>query len=165
MGKSEVDPAFAIASGKACIRALRGLEQTAIMLEKWGPECFPENEHGQVHFARALMESAAEAIRSAWQQAIDEAAKLSKSEPEPDWFWCVIDPDESGDSAYQAMHGYRPRLVPIELGTSFAGPTMWGVMAPPLPDADDDGETAHTFSTREEAEAFCASRIQPPVPE
>ena len=37
---------------------------------------------------------------------------------DPDWFWCEIDPDESGDSAYQAMFTYRPRLEPVELCTS-----------------------------------------------
>ena len=41
------------------------LAQTATMLETWAPECFPEvNEHGQVHFVRAMMESAAKTIRA-----------------------------------------------------------------------------------------------------
>jgi len=44
------------------------------MLERWAPECFPENEQGQVHFARALMESAAEEIRKAWADAVAEIA-------------------------------------------------------------------------------------------
>lgn len=62
-----VTPEFIDASAKAAIRALRGLEQTAIMLETWAPECFPVlPEHdGKVHFARALMESAAQSIREA----------------------------------------------------------------------------------------------------
>lgn len=77
---------------------------------------------------------------------------------EPDWYWCEIDPDESGDSAYQAMHSFRLRLDPVELGTSYVGPKLWGVMSPPLPDAEDDEETAHTFATREEAQAFCDER-------
>ncbi len=77
---------------------------------------------------------------------------------DPDWFWCEIDPDESGDSAYQAMFTYRPRLEPVELCTSYVGPRLWGVMSPPLPDADNDEETAHTFGTREAAQAFCDER-------
>ena len=77
---------------------------------------------------------------------------------DPDWFWCEIDPDESGDSAYQAMFTYRPRLEPVELCTSYVGPRLWGVMSPPLPDADNDEETAHTFDTREAAQAFCDER-------
>lgn len=77
---------------------------------------------------------------------------------DPDWFWCDIDPDESGDSAYQAMFTYRPRLEPVELCTSYVGPRLWGVMSPPLPDADNDEETAHTFDTREAAQAFCDER-------
>jgi hypothetical protein len=41
------------------------LELTAVMLEKWGVDLFPEvNELGQVHFGRAIMESAAETIRA-----------------------------------------------------------------------------------------------------
>jgi len=67
-----VTPHFETASARACIRALRGLEQTAIMLEKWGPEAFPANEQGQVHFGRAITDSAAEAIRDAFKTAIQE---------------------------------------------------------------------------------------------
>jgi hypothetical protein len=67
------EPAPALSS--AAFRALRGLEQTAIMLEKQAPEIFPEvNDQGQVHFGRAVMESAAQAIREAWAQAIKEVA-------------------------------------------------------------------------------------------
>lgn len=74
----------------------------------------------------------------------------------PDWWWCDIDPDECGYSAYDAMFQHRARLTPVELSTSYVGPRFWGVMAPPLPDAEDDGDTAHTFETKEEAEAFIA---------
>lgn len=64
---------FNEASTRAAIRGLRGLEQTAIMLETYAPDIFPEiNEHGQKHFGRVMMESAAEAIRSAWSSAIVE---------------------------------------------------------------------------------------------
>jgi hypothetical protein len=66
------DQSFETASARACIRALRELEQTAIMLEKWGPEAFPADENGQVHFGRAMTDSAAEAIRAAWKTAIQE---------------------------------------------------------------------------------------------
>lgn len=69
---------FTGASNRSAVRALRRLEQTAIMLETWAPECFPANELGQVHFARALMESAAEAIREAWKTAIDETVAATK---------------------------------------------------------------------------------------
>lgn len=43
--------------------SLAELRRTAKMLETYGPELFPVNEEGKIHFARALMESAAEAIR------------------------------------------------------------------------------------------------------
>jgi ribA/ribD-fused uncharacterized protein len=61
-------------SAQACIRALRRLEQTAIMLERWAPECFPEiNEQGQKHFVRVMMEAAAEEIRKSWADAVGDA--------------------------------------------------------------------------------------------
>ena len=75
-----VAPEFMDASARACIRALRGLEQTAIMLEKWGPEAFPANEQGQVHFGRAMTDAAAEAIRSAWKTAIQEVENFPDGE-------------------------------------------------------------------------------------
>lgn len=35
----------------------------ATMLDTYGPDCFPANELGQIHFARAMMESTADEIR------------------------------------------------------------------------------------------------------
>lgn len=68
-----VTPEFKEASTRAAIRGLRGLEQTAIMLETYAPEVFPEvNDKGQKHFGRIMMESAAEEIRKAWTGAIVE---------------------------------------------------------------------------------------------
>lgn len=73
-----VTPEFKEASAKAAIRALRGLEQTAIMLDTYAPEIFPEvNDQGQIHFGRAIMESAATSIRDAWKQAISEVEGAS----------------------------------------------------------------------------------------
>jgi DNA-binding IscR family transcriptional regulator len=44
---------------------VRVLNDNATMLEKQAPEIFPDvNEHGQVHFGRAIMESAAEELRA-----------------------------------------------------------------------------------------------------
>lgn len=66
-------PEFKEASTRAAIRGLRGLEQTAIMLETYAPDVFPEiNERGQKHFGRVMMECAAEAIRNAWLGAVVE---------------------------------------------------------------------------------------------
>lgn len=39
------------------------LPGTLRMLDEWGPDALPANESGQIHFARALLESAADAIR------------------------------------------------------------------------------------------------------
>lgn len=80
--REAVTPEFIDRSAKAAIRALRGLEQTAIMLEAWAQECFPEiNENGQKHFARVMMESAAEEIRNAWANAIAEVSPAASSDP------------------------------------------------------------------------------------
>ena len=99
-----------------------------------------------------MMEAVYLAMRAARSSEEDQSA-------EPDWFWCDIDPDEAGYSAYEAMFYHRGRLVPVELHSSYVGPDLWGVMAPALPDGDDDSDTAHTFNTREEAEAFCRERM------
>lgn len=82
MSENSVTPEFIDASAKAAIRALRGLEQTAIMLETWAPECFPvlPEDEGKKHFARVLMESAAEAIREAWASAIREVEEFQRNE-------------------------------------------------------------------------------------
>lgn len=67
-------------SARAAIRALRGLEQTAIMLEKWAPEIFPNvDEHGRKDFGRVMMESAAKAIRDAWADAIKDAENAERA--------------------------------------------------------------------------------------
>jgi hypothetical protein len=79
---SAVTPEMLERSAKAAIRALRGLEQTAIMLETWAPEIFPEvNEIGQIHIGRAIMETAAQTIRDAWAAAIAEVADSEKATP------------------------------------------------------------------------------------
>lgn len=65
------------AAGEAQLRAWRdrdpdakpdgtkeGLATCAAMLETWGPECFPANGHGQVDFARAMMDATASEIRA-----------------------------------------------------------------------------------------------------
>ena len=71
-----VTPEFKEASTRAAIRALRGLEQTAIMLETYAPEIFPEvkitDGVEQKAFGRVMMERAAQAIRDAWKSAIME---------------------------------------------------------------------------------------------
>lgn len=74
-------------SARAAIRALRGLEQTAKMLETYAPDLYPEvDEHGRKHFGRVMMESAAEAIRQAWKDAIadvENAERARQIEAEP----------------------------------------------------------------------------------
>lgn len=54
---------------------LEELALSATMLERWGPETFPANSLGQVHFARAMMESTAKTIR----------AFLAAQAPTPSW--------------------------------------------------------------------------------
>jgi hypothetical protein len=42
-----------------------GLRLTARMLDTWFPETFPANEHGQIHFARCMAESASDHLKAA----------------------------------------------------------------------------------------------------
>lgn len=46
----------------------------AAMLEAWAPDTFPANERGQVHFARAMMDSVASTIRAFLNRSEAEAA-------------------------------------------------------------------------------------------
>lgn len=75
-----VTPEFKEASTRAAIRGLRGLEQTAIMLETYAPEIFPEttevNGVVQKHFGRVMMECAAKAIRDAFIGAVVEVERF-----------------------------------------------------------------------------------------
>lgn len=67
-------------SDRAAIKALRGLEQTAIMLETYAPEIFPSvDEHGRKDFGRVMMESAAQAIRDAWSDAIKDVENAERA--------------------------------------------------------------------------------------
>lgn len=43
---------------------LDGLAMVVRMIETWGPETFPVNEFGQIHFGRAMLESAAGEIKA-----------------------------------------------------------------------------------------------------
>ena len=67
-------------SARAAIKALRGLEQTAVMLETYAPEIFPNvDEHGRKDFGRVMMESAAQAIRDAWSDAIKDIENAERA--------------------------------------------------------------------------------------
>lgn len=75
-----VTDAFKDDSARAAIKALRGLEQTAIMLETYAPEIFPNvDEHGRKDFGRVMMESAAQAIRDAWADAIRDTENAERA--------------------------------------------------------------------------------------
>jgi hypothetical protein len=51
------------------------LERCAKMLDTYAPDLFPANDKGQVHFARAMMESVADEIRAYLSQGAGEAGK------------------------------------------------------------------------------------------
>lgn len=118
----------------------------------------PEKYYETIRHALKLAKNHArrvDELLEANNRLLERARKAEKAHGEPDWFYCTIDPDECGDSAYEAMHGYRDRLTPVELGTSYHGGPVWGVM---YPSDKDDGEEAATFDTHEEALAFCDER-------
>lgn len=83
--REEVTLEFIDKSAKAAIKALRGLEQTAIMLETYAPELFPEttevNGVIQKHFGRVIMESAAQSIRESWAEAVGSIAGKKVEKP------------------------------------------------------------------------------------
>lgn len=109
------------------------------------------------------LENERKAYRMGWDDGIasvggDESPKTSAGDVEPDWWWFADDPDEAGDSPHEVMYPHRHRLKPVELRSSYVGPNKWGVMCPPMPEAEDNSETAHTFDTEDEAQKFCAAR-------
>lgn len=55
------------------------LETCAAMLETYGPDCFPANEHGQVHFARSMMDATAEEIRAYLANVSSDGAGSSEA--------------------------------------------------------------------------------------
>lgn len=77
-----VTPEFKDDSQRAAIRALRGLEQTALMLEAQAPEIFgPPDELGQVPFGHAIMIGAATSIRDSWKAAIKDVETSIVDDP------------------------------------------------------------------------------------
>jgi hypothetical protein len=97
-----------------------------------------------------------------WKETASALFAIAKStlEPKresvaPDQWYCDIDPDERGDTPYEAMFPYRPRFEPTKIHGASYGPTKWGVMAPSL---TEDGDEAHVFDTEEEAQRFCNER-------
>lgn len=65
------------------------LRLSAVMIRTWAPETFPANESGQVHFARAIMESVAETIEKALAAATASAAETDnwRDDPSRDERW------------------------------------------------------------------------------
>jgi hypothetical protein len=121
-------------SAIAAIRALRGLEQTAIMLETYAPEIFPEttevNGVLQKHFGRVMMESAAQAIRESWANAIKETENSDRADQIADVeHLCLaaetacsnaLDIDGCGESAsvsYEHLNDLRAALVHVKRHT------------------------------------------------
>lgn len=84
--------------------------------------------------------------------AILDDPKLVEAVASPDYWYCDADPDESGNSPYEAMHQHRQRLFPNLLQSSFIGPKKWGVIYPIV---GEDGEEAAIFDTEAEAWKFC----------
>ena len=68
-----------------------------------------------------------------------------------DWFWRTMDPDDNGDTPYEAVHrAMLGNFCVCEVASSFAGPTRYGFTAPVLDPESDDEEFVH-FATHEEA--------------
>lgn len=60
-------PEWIICGGAAEIlpNAVEELREAAVMIRTWIPVSFPANEHGQVHFVRAVVEAVADTIERA----------------------------------------------------------------------------------------------------
>lgn len=62
-----------------------------------------------------------------------------------------MDPDDSGDTPEQAIHGAMiGDLIVCEIASSFNGPTRFGFIAPVLDEDSEETEFLH-FATEQEA--------------
>ena len=68
-----------------------------------------------------------------------------------DWFWRVIDPDDSADTPSEAIHrGMIGDYCVCKIASSYTGPVRFGFTAPVLDPDSDDTEFLH-FETQQEA--------------
>lgn len=68
-----------------------------------------------------------------------------------DWFWRVMDPDDSADTPAEAIHrGMIGDYCVCEIASSYTGPVRFGFNAPVLDPESDDTEFSH-FATQQEA--------------
>lgn len=88
--EKEIIATFAVTEGELSYQEYRrtltehsdepaDLPRVLRMLERWGPDALPANEKGQIPFARALLESAEDAIRKHLEAAT--AARPSPAAP------------------------------------------------------------------------------------
>lgn len=75
-----------------------------------------------------------------------------------DWFWRIMDPDDSADTPAECINLSCVGLfVVCEIASSYQGPTRFGFNAPVLDPESDDEEFMH-FETQEEAIAAAKVR-------
>lgn len=87
-------------------------------------------------------------------QAVRDAERFEKA----DWFWRVLDPDDSGDTPEEAINrGMIPLLCVCQIASSYTGPVRFGFIAPSLDPESDEDEFLH-FATEEEAIAAAKER-------
>lgn len=68
-----------------------------------------------------------------------------------DWFWRVMDPDDSADTPAEAIHrGMIGDCCVCEIASSYTGPVRFGFTAPVLDPDSDDTEFLH-FETQQKA--------------
>lgn len=87
-----------------------------------------------------------------------EAALAKVREAEPDYWYRNYDPDESGDSPYNALTDV-PDLCVCLLHSSYVGPSKYAFRAQTLSMNDDDDEVL-LFDTEDEALAAANQRAQ-----
>ena len=111
-----------------------------------------------LHVLRAQTPAAALAALSARDDAMRAEGRREAyaSFDRADWFWRVMDPDDSSDNPAECIHrGYIGPFTVCEIASSYRGPTRFGFNAPTLDPKSDDEEFLH-FATQDEAIAAAA---------
>jgi NTP pyrophosphatase (non-canonical NTP hydrolase) len=122
------------------------------LIRNWIPDVYPKNGVGQVHFARAVMESVAGVLAKS-----RAALKLANGTPDANLFWNDADRETISSNRDDITEDMETMEV-FRLGRAVLLPQLHLVKFPiGGADGELDGYEIEEFATQEEAQAFILS--------